>query len=244
MELVEFYKDGLLIRLDAPQTAFFTFKITSPDKLALLQDLRAYDANTILSARSYNKNSIQCQHTFFVTSFFKKWISKSFKDYLYIIVDNYSKTKAFKLPLKQFEHYKEIKKHYSSKTKAIEEEAHPKGFERSYFKKMIQNNTQWTMRATSIKLSKEGQKFGLRLSWQQTMESYLRVLTNYGFPFVGEAKDEWTKLYAEATGTEEARTKSAIRLGLTFLLMLVKKKLRNTLKNIPIPARKNHFQVT
>ena len=48
MELVEFYKDGLLIRLDAPQTAFFTFKITSPDKLALLQDLRVYDANSIL----------------------------------------------------------------------------------------------------------------------------------------------------------------------------------------------------
>jgi len=230
MELIEFYKDGLLIRLDAPQTAFFTFKITSPDKLALLQDLRAYDANTILSARSYNKNSIQCQHTFFVTSFFKKWISKSFKDYLYIIVDNYSKTKAFKLPLEQFEHYEKTKKHYSNKTKAIEEETHPKGFERSYFKKMLQNNTQWVMRSTSIQLSKESQKFGLRLSWLQTMESYLNVLTDYGFPFVGESKDEWYNLYAKATATKEARTKSAIRLGLTFFADVSEKEIEEYIK--------------
>ena len=230
MELVEFYKDGLLIRLDAPKTAFFTLKITSPDKLAQFQEMKAYDTRTILSARSFNKNSIQCQHTFFVTSFFKKWISKSFKDYLYIIVDNYSKTEAFKLPLEQFEHYEKTKKHYSNKTKAIEEEAYPKGFERSYFKKMLQNNSQWTLRATSIKLSKESQKFGLRLSWLQTMENYLSVLTDYGFPFVGESKDEWYNLYAKATATKEARTKSAIRLGLTFFSDVSEKEIEEYIK--------------
>jgi len=241
MELAEFYEDGLLVRLDAPKTAFFTLKVTSPDKLAQLQNMRSYDANIILTVRSFKKNCTKCQHVFFVTSFFKKWISKSFKDYLYIIVDNYSKTKAFKLPLKQFEHYENIKKHYSSKTKAIEEEAHPKGFERSYFKKMIQNNTQWTMRATSIKLSKENQKFGLRLSWQQTMESYFRILTDYGFPFVGEAKDEWTKLYAEATGTKEARTKSAIRLGLTFFANVSEKEIEEYVEKYSNSSEKKSF---
>ena len=241
MELVEFYKDGLLIRLDAPQTAFFTFKVVPIKTLKSLHDLKAYHTNTIISARSYNKNSIQCQHTFFVTSFFKKWISKSFKDYLYIIVDNYSKTKAFKLPLKQFEHYEEVKKYYCNKTKAIEEETHPKGFERSYFKKMIQNNTQWVMRSTSIQLSKESQKFGLRLSWLQTMESYLSVLTDYGFPFVGESKDEWHKIYAKATATKEARRESVIRLGLTFFADVSEKEIEEYIKEYSNSKEKKPF---
>jgi len=241
MNLVEFYEDGLLIRFDAPKTAFFAFKVVPIKTEKILHDMKAYNTNTIISARSFNKNSIERQHTFFVTSFFKKWISKSFKDYLYIIVDNYSKTKAFKVPLKQFEHYEAVKKYYCNKTKAIEDETHPKGFERSYFKKMIQNNTQWSMRATTVKHSKQGKQLCLRLSWLQAMEKSLSALANYGFPFVGAQKDEWHNIYAKATAPEETRNKSVIRLGLTFFADISEKEIEAYIKEYFNSKEKKSF---
>ena len=214
MDLVDFYKDGLLIRLDSLKTAFFTLKLHLPYEekyKKVLNELKAYEANTFISSFSFNKNSTQCQHAFFVSGFFKKWTDKSFKDYLYVIVDSYSKMKAFKIPLKQFEQYEVAKKYFSNKTKAVQEEEYPNGYERSYFKKLLQNNIQWTHRATTMRLSKVSQKFALRLSWLGKMENSFK---NYGHDFWGNEKEIWSKICS--TKTERDRTENMIRIGLMF----------------------------
>jgi len=69
----------------------------------------------------------------------EKWINSDFKDFLYIIIEDYQKTKAFKIDLNQFEYYKELKKYFTQDKEILESDNYPIGIEKNYFKELLSN---------------------------------------------------------------------------------------------------------
>ena len=119
-DLIQFYKDGILIKVPA---------VKNPDYLEinLLSGLYEYDSNTApapsplktaffhtlfrcwTSRGRENSNLKTGPQSFFGESFFTEWRSNNFKDNLYIWVDEYSSTTLLKFSLNIFKEYQSIK---------------------------------------------------------------------------------------------------------------------------------------
>ncbi len=115
VELLQFYKDGILIKIPSIKKPKYV-------DIALLHrvlDIHAHGEGTVLTSayfntlfRCYTNNPDKMkfgEQSFFGEANFKGWKNSEFKDYIYIIVEEYSRAKLLKFSLSEFVNYPKVK---------------------------------------------------------------------------------------------------------------------------------------
>ena len=115
VELLQFYKDGILIKIPSIKKPKYV-------DIALLHrvlDIHAHGEGTVLTSayfntlfRCYTNNPDKMkfgEQSFFGDANFKGWKNSEFKDYIYIIVEEYSRAKLLKFSLSEFVNYPKVK---------------------------------------------------------------------------------------------------------------------------------------
>lgn len=154
-ELHQFYEDGILIRVPNKKVEYVDIDFMNVMSKIVAQkkendkdraikgndsDLSYHFAKNFLAVGVYSAKGFQKKVIY--TSPFKKFTDPEFKDNIYVIIDSYSKTKAFKFSLKIFDLYEDVKKIlcrgvYDQDNFNQTDEDYPEGFERHYFEKLL-----------------------------------------------------------------------------------------------------------
>ena len=143
-ELLQFYKDGILIKIPS---------VKKPSYLDVSLLHRTFDSEagqTALSSAYFN-SMFRCYTTninvdksnpqsFFGESNFKGWTNGEFKDYIYILVDEYSRTKLLKFSLNEFTQYQKVKQIILNRKKTfLNDEECIAGIDREFYAQKIQD---------------------------------------------------------------------------------------------------------
>ena len=143
-ELLQFYKDGILIKIPS-------IKKPSYVDIALLH--RTFDSDIdhmMTSSASFNP-MFRCftsnidttkinPQSFFGESNFKGWTNKEFKGYIYILIDEYSRTKLLKFSLNEFIQYQKVKQIILNRKETfLNDEEYITGMDREFYADKIQD---------------------------------------------------------------------------------------------------------
>ncbi len=109
-----------------------------------------------------------------------KWINDNFKDFLYIIIEDYSKTKAFKINLNQFKNYQKLKDYFNQEDENLENDEYPIGLDREYFKKILPSYYY----KNKLSIVEDNKKIYLSIIWQEKVLMEFTTLSG-----LGEKKD-------------------------------------------------------
>ena len=147
VELLQFYKDGILIKLPSIKKPQYV-------DIALLHrvlDTHVHGEGTILTSAYFNALFRCCTlnydpfkmstQSFFGDANFKNWKSSKFKDYIYIIVEEYSRAKLLKFSLSEFVNYPTVKQLILNRKKNIlhNDEDCIVGMDREFYAEKIQD---------------------------------------------------------------------------------------------------------
>ena len=114
-ELLQFYKDGILIKISSVKKPHHVdisllHRTYDPDMLVQQTTMTSAYFNSMFRCYTANINTDKFStQSFFGESSFKGWTNSKFKDYIYILIDEYSKTKLLKFSLNEFIHYQKVK---------------------------------------------------------------------------------------------------------------------------------------
>ena len=147
VELLQFYKDGILIKIPSIKKPKYV-------DIALLHrvlDSHAHGEGTVLTSAYFNALFRCCTlnhdpfklstQSFFGDANFKSWKNSEFKDYIYIIVEEYSRAKLLKFSLSEFVNYSTVKQGILNRKKNIlyNDEDCIVGMDREFYADKIQD---------------------------------------------------------------------------------------------------------
>ncbi len=130
----------------------------------------------IINLQGYKKNGQPNGYPLeYVSHHNAKWIDNKFKNFLYIIIEDFSKTKALKIDLNQFTNYKELKNFFTQNNEISEPDNYPIGLEKEYFKKILSNYF-YKNKLVNI----DNNKYYLSTIWQDLMLLEFAKLSGLG----------------------------------------------------------------
>ena len=143
-DIIQFYKDGIIIKIPS-------IKNPTIVDIGLLHQVfgSTAEAGTPLTDANFNLmfRCLTCDkgarkistQSFFGECFFKEWKNSEFKDYLYVLVDEYSSTKLLKFSLNEFTQYKKVKQIIlNPKITFLNNEDYIAGIDREFYLEKIQ----------------------------------------------------------------------------------------------------------
>ena len=143
-ELLQFYKDGILIKIPS-------IKKPSYVDIALLHRTFDSDIDHMMTSSAFFNPMFRCltsnidttkisPQSFFGESNFKGWTNKEFKGYIYILIDEYSRTKLLKFSLNEFIQYQKVKQIILNRKETfLNDEECIAGMDREFYADKIQD---------------------------------------------------------------------------------------------------------
>jgi len=161
-ELLQFYKDGILIKISSVKNPCYVdiallHRTFNPDMHVEGTAMNSAFFNSMFRCFTSDTGARKIStQDFFGEANFKGWTNSEFKDYIYILVDEYSRTKLLKFSLNEFIHYQKVKQVFLNHGKNFlrNDENYITGMDREFYMNKIQDLS-FLMRASNETLVNE-----------------------------------------------------------------------------------------